>query len=593
MNPEKPISLRTDISDKDFPQIAEQIVQIYRDRKEERKDLEKNWKEIDRQLAMTPELSHKKTPGGGNIEGLEWLPEIELPLQAQTLEVLLGDVTRFKFPRDRDWFRASAAMTQTYIEKYQSVETPFPGERGPDLGKLTQDDVNRLAQAIPSHFHRQYDFRGHMARIDVDALKYGFGVGRVKRVNTRILGHSTRTTRDQRIPMLVPRSAKHVYLDDSIAAVMHEGEVIGPNIIQCLSRRLEDVKVAAKNDSSYIQSQVANLVPDKQGNVTLVELEGDLVYSTSQDTIVVKNVVLTAAYGEQGSYGLIREQKGDGSTYIVFDYHKESSDARYATAPLMKGLPIQKMGSQVMNQLIASGQLSVLPPIGFDRDDPSFAAEGGPRIAPGAQWPTASDLQIHSDVGGDPQAFFNIFAGLNSLYNDVTGGHPARLGAQTKSHTTAFAKEAELSQGSVRTVDYVEDTLLAPMTQLLNLEYRMGLEDWRKQTVYIEAWDTFAELQRAHLPDLVIFKAVGAGASAEDQAKLNQKLAAVQFAMQVDAIAVQLGREPRLDHAKIIDKVLEEAGFADVTEVVSEEEAEPVQDAQLPGVLSADPGLLQ
>jgi hypothetical protein len=314
--------------------------------------------------------------------------------------------------------------------------------------------------------------------------------------------------------------------------------------------------------------------------------------------MVVKDIILTAAYGEDtknGICGLVREQQGPGyCSYIVFDYHKESADAAYATAPLVKGLPIQRMSSQILNCMVASGQLSALPPVGFDRDDPSFASTGGPRVYPAAAWPTASDIEVHKDIAGDPQTFFNIFAGLNSLYNDMTGGHPARLGAQTKSHTTAFAKDAELSQGAVRTIDYTDDTLLDPMTRILNLEYSMGREDWRKQLVYIEGWDVFAELQRSHLPKTVLFHALGAGASAEDQARLNQKLQAIQFALQVDAMAVQLGREPRLDHGKIVDKILESAGFTDVTEIVSDEPTEGVQDqTQLPGAIAADPGLLQ
>ena len=182
---------------------------------------------------------------------------------------------------------------------------------------------------------------------------------------------------------------------------------------------------------------------------------------------------------------------------------------------------------------------------------------------------------------------------MNTLYNDLTGGHPARLGAQTKSHTTAFAKEAELSQGAVRTIDYTEDTLLDPMTRLLDMEYRMGLSEWRKQYVYIESWDTFAELSRAHLPDTVVWKALGAGASAEDQARLNQQLSAIQFALQIDAAAVQLGREPRLDHGKIVEQILEKAGFSDISDVVTDEPAGDAAEGQIPGAIAADPALLQ
>ena len=602
--PEKTISLESKISPNDLPKIAEQIVTTYKERKANRKDLEKRWKEIDRQIAMEPEKGHKTTRSGGVIKELEWLPEIELPDQAQTLEVLVGDVMRFLFPKGRDWFRATAALDDKYFQRFASVETPTFREKGKfdprEDGTIDGEVVNRIAQAIPSHFHRQYSFRQNIQLCQAEALKRGFGVGRVRKVNKMILGHTVKGKPvKQKIPMFIPRKSENVFLDDSMDAVMHEGEMIGPNVIQTFTRRLSDMKAAAQNDASYIQSQLARLVPDKNDCITLVELEGDLVYETSSEVIVQQNVILTAAYGEDSkntTFGLIREQEGEGfSTYIVFDYHKESAGSLYATAPLMKGLPIQKLGSQVMNQLVASGQLKITPPVGFNRDDQHFAAAGGPVIAPGAQWETTDEVNVYSEVGGDPQVFFAISDGLKARYNDVTGGHAARLGAQTKSHTTAFAKDAELSQGAVRTVDYTDDVLLDPLTRLLEIEYRMGMSGWTKQPVYIEAWDEFLELQKAHLPDTVLFQALGAGAPSEDTAKAQQRNQSLQLAMQVDSTAMQLGfrQAPRVDYDKVIDKLLEDGGIQDVAQFVNEDvDATTPTDVQ-PGVIAEDPQLLQ
>lgn len=601
--PAKPTSLKSTIDPKHLPLIAEQIVQLYKQRKGNRKELEARWKEIDRQIAMEPEKGHKQTNSGTIIKELEWLPEIELPDQAQTLEVLVGDVMRFIFPKGRDWFRCTAALSNDYFAKFQSVETPTFREKGKfdplEDGTIDGEVVNRIAQSIPSHFHRQYPFRQNIQLCQAEALKRGFGVGRIRKVNKSIFGHTVKGKPvSQKIPMFIPRKSECVYLDDSMDAVMHEGEIIGPNIVQVFTRRLSDMKAAANNDSSYIKSQLARLVPDKNDCITMIELEGDLVFDTSSEVIVQRNVILTAAFGEDSKktvFGLIREQEGEGfSTYIVFDYHKESAGSLYATAPLMKGLPIQKLGSQIMNQLVASGQLKITPPVGFNRDDQHFAASGGPVIAPGAQWETTDEVHVYDEVGGDPQIFFAIADGLKARYNDVTGGHAARLGAQTKSHTTAFAKDAELSQGAVRTVDYTDDVLLDPMTRILELEYRMGIENWTKQPVYIEAWDEFLELHKAHLPDTVLFQALGAGAPSEDTAKAQQRNLSIQTAMQVDATAMQMGfREgPRIDYDKVIDKLLEDGGIQDVSQFVREE-GEGTASETPPGIITQDPPLLQ
>jgi hypothetical protein len=304
-------------------------------------------------------------------------------------------------------------------------------------------------------------------------------------------------------------------------------------------------------------------------------------------------VVLTAATAKDGknpAFGLIRQQPGDGSTYVIFNYHMENTQQRNGTSPLLKGMPIDRIMAQTMNDLIASGKLKILPPVGYSSDEPAFAGTGGPVIEPGALWETTDGVTVHVDVGGDPATFFNIFSGMNSLYNDVTGINPPRLGAQTKSHTTAFAKDVELSQGAVRTVDFVSDSLEGPLTRFLEMEYRFARKHWKKQVVFVPAWNEFVELRKAHLPEVAIFNALGDATSIEDLQTQQKKINAIQLALQVDQIAVQLGKEPKLDHGKIIEGILRDGGVQDLSEVTAEQDVEQTQTTgQLPGVLSAEP----
>ena len=112
MPKEKAVSVSSHIDPKDFSSIAESIIQEWTDRKKRRGDLEKHWDEIDRQLRMQPELSHKTDVKGKVIKGMEWLPEIELPLQAQTLEILTADVRRLLLPNDGDSFTARSGLAE-------------------------------------------------------------------------------------------------------------------------------------------------------------------------------------------------------------------------------------------------------------------------------------------------------------------------------------------------------------------------------------------------------------------------------------------------------------------------------------------------
>ena len=583
------VSVTNQIKTDDFKIVAETIVADLEKRRKNRSHLEKQWKEIDRQLRMEPELSHKQQANGQLDKNRAWMPEVELPLQAQTLEMLTSDNRRLKFPKNRDYFTARAALTEKYVKAYESAGNPIPGEKGDNKTILNQDNGDRLAQAVLSHFHSQYDFRSHVDQIDAQAYSYGFGVGRIKRVSMRILGHDARgKSGDFMIPVLIPRNAKNVYLDDSQHSIMHEGHVLGPNIIQVKTMKLADLQAAAKDDKTYIKAEINRLKADTDGNVELVELEGDMVIDKSSETVIERDVVVTVAIGNKNS-AFVRFEKGEGfSTYLIHEYHLESPAFAYGTSPLIKGMPVAKAAAQAMNRVIESGLLKTSPPIGYSQDDTSFASTGGPIIEPYAQWQTIDDINVYDKVGGDPATMFAIFQGLIALYADVTGVNPPRLGAQTKSHTTAFAKDVEISQGSIRTVDYVNSSLEGPMTRFLELEYRMGIKDWKQQLVYVAPWNEFVELKKGHLPDTVKFIAIGAGAPAEDQARTRQKLEGAQTALQIDAIAVQLGKEPKLDHGELIKKVLQESGWSDVTEITVDEdqEAQTQANGQLPGILS-------
>lgn len=584
------VSVSDRIKSEDFSNIAESIIEELKRRKKNRDDLERHWAEVDRQVMMIPEKSHKMNANGTEIPERRWMPEIELPLQAQTLEMLTSDSRRLKFPANRNWFKARAALTDDYLKRFADAGSVFPGERGQDSRTIiNQDNADRVAEGIVAHWHGQYDFRSNVDMIDAEAFKYGAGVGRVRSVRRKIMGFEAKLgSREQTIPVYVPRTIKHVYLDDSANALMHEGVQLSPSQIQTKTVALADLVATANEggtnpadqDGGYIFDQIKTLTADKHGNVELVELEGDMVIEKSRETIIERDVIVTAAIGKsragKNTFGLVRYQEGEGfSTYIVHKYHVEGPTNAYPTSPLIKGMPIAKVAAQAMNRLMEAAALKNAPPIGYSRDDPALMSSGGPVIEPYAQWETVEPINVYDEVGGDPATMFAVFTGLVQLYADVTGVTPPRLGAQTKSHTTAFAKDVELQQGAVRTVDYVRSSLEGPMTRLLELEYKMGFRDMKsRETIFIEAWNEFIVIGKNHLPDIVRFVGIGSGAPAEDAAQSQQRLNSAQFALQLDAAAQQLGSQPSIDVAALIRQVLSTGGWQDVDAITLEQESQ-------------------
>ena len=152
------------------------------------------------------------------------------------------------------------------------------------------------------------------------------------------------------------------------------------------------------------------------------------------------------------------------------------------------------------------------------------------------------------------------------LYSDVTGVNQSRLGQQTKSHTTAFSKNADMQQGVVRTVDYTETQLLESMTQILNVQYEITKTNFKKETIYIDSYETFVNVTKELLPDNVKFTASGSNAPADEKITEQEKTTAVMTAVNLETLKAQLGGRP-MDIEKIQMQLLKNGGIINAEEM--------------------------
>lgn len=572
---------------RNFSLISEYVIQQFRDRKADRNDLEKEWDEIDRQVEMRPDISFKQDSQGGIIETLKWIPELELPGQAQTLEVLTADASRLIFPDTGYWYRAVAEMTDDYLDK-NDLTAIISGDKNDVPSHIDQLDINKLVEGTMAHWMRQYDFSGNMDAINAECFKYGTGIGRAREVKKRVFQNTSKgvVKRDGTIPVLFPVSIRDTYLDISKHFLMNEGQFIGPATIFYKKQKLEDLLKAAKSglteptnqNGGWIPANIKGLNSDKHGEVDLLEFEGDLIVPKNGPGFIhIPNSIVTVALGSDKDKSIsavvrFRLRKKPYSTYIEFPYHTEGPNSAYATSPLLKGWPIQKSATDALIRMLAAAQLNVLPPIGYDPDSPYFVQSGGPNIYPGAQWPTIDEIRPYQI--GDPGALYTIYVGLLQQYYDVTGVNAPRLGAQTVSHTTAYAKQQELSRGQTRTVDFVRNTLRGPLSQWLYNCYDIGRENFTKTSLFIEAYGGFVNIDKGYLPENVIFEAYGAGGPSEEQAKNQQRLQSLQVSLQMDQIraqAEQLGIHTTVDIKKAIYEILRQGGWTDVDVITGTE----------------------
>lgn len=584
------------LTKKDFSLIAEFICDEYSRRKGNRSELEKEWKEIDRQLRMEPQTGHKMTSGSPDKKK-SWMPELELPLQAQTLEVLTADARRMEFPDSGLWFRANAEVDDDYYEKHD-LTSIISGDKNEVPSLIDQDNVNKMVEGTMAHWFRQYDLEGNVDQINADSFKYSVGVGRCRLAKKSVFMNSAKgVVKDtQLIPVLFPSPIKNTYLDDTKSFLLNEGIMLGPMTIFKKTQKLKDLQLAARGSNDpysdtggWIASSLKGLEGDKEGEVEILEAEGDIIVpKRTSGSIHIPNSIVTVVKGIRGgkpSSSIIRYRirKQSFSSYIEFPYHKEHIDSAYGSSPLLKGYPIQMAACEALLRVIMCGQLHSQPPCFYDEDNPTLAQQGGPNMWPGAANPTLGKVQF-ADIG-DPSVLFQVYAGLLQQYADVTGVNQPRLGAQTVSHTTAFAKEAELSRGVVRTVDYVKSSLKGPLLQFLYNAYTIGRGSFNKASLYIEPYGGFVTLNKSHLPDNVAFEAFGSGGPQEEQVRSDRKLASIQQAMaleQFKALRLQ-GIEPTVNIEAAQKEILREGGWKDI-DVITNTETVPEGSIGAPGM---------
>lgn len=582
------VSSKRRFDQRDWDFIAEFVIEEYNRRKGVRKDLEKQWKEIDRQIAMEPELAFKKLPDGTIDVKKNWMAETELPLQAQALEVLTSDARRMMFADSGSWFRAHAETTDEYLKRVQ-FQSIIMGDETEVPSKINQDNADKLVEGFLTHLFKQGDFPTRVDRINAEVFKYGMGVGRARRETKNIYIHEARGVRkeNQRIPVLVPCSIKNLYLDDPMPS-MHSAQVLGPAHIAEDWIKLENIHLAANKgstdpddeDGGWMPANFKKLVEDKDGYVRVLELEGDLIVPRKTTrSMVIPGAIVTVVLGGKDSGGAVsrsvirfRFRKYPFSSYLLFPYHYESASEAYPTSPLMKGRPVQMLATDAANRLLDSAMLKIAPPVGYDRSDMVFAQKGGPEIYPFAQWGTIDKVNVHSEVGGDPTALSNMLTQALTLYAELTGILPARLGAQTVSHTTAYAKGAELQRGAARTVDYVNQTGEGPMIRWLDMAYQMardGMKASEKISFYIAPYGGFVEIDKSHLPDAATFEWLGSGGPADENQLMQARVNSLMLALKLDQVNVSLGGKPAIDLNAAIREVLREGKWTDLDAILA------------------------
>ena len=562
---------------RDFRTVAEWIVEEYEHRKNSptRVDREKNWKEVDRQVAME---ALPRVASDEKDQRLAWMTAIELPMQAHALEILADDSMRLLFPPKPIWFRPVAERDDEWI-KFIEANPLISGKDIPPVGAANQDTANVIVHSTMNHFHSQYDFRAQWMKIIIEALKYGTFAGRLGVVRRDIITNQYAgvTEKSKKIPVLIPVSIKNLFLDDSPQYVFHEGLAIQPSFIRNWFQRKSDLMTAAKaapEGSGWRKNALAALKESKdkktKNHVEVLEFEGDVFISrTKSGDIELVNQIITVGIGGDPEVIRIRELTKPFRSYITGVYLDDEANSVYGSSPLMKGRPLQEMATEMANRMTDAAVLNTQPPISYSEQERHFKASGGPVIGPEEMWELDDPTGLVVHKIGDPNALAGLLGLILSQYEDEIGVKDPRRGGGPKSHTTEGAAIIAASRGVLRTEEFVGRLEQSAVRTWLYMEYE-HIKDILTNTrifVNMRGIEGHIEIDRQYLPpssDFIVEGSRGFIAKRERAANL------VQFVSLTTNLAglISQGGISRELAKEILQQVSEELDLVDAERLI-------------------------
>ena len=588
MSSEPEVIPEDELSPNDWQLIADWIHQEFDRRQRERRHIELQWDQVDRQVRME-NVTLPDDPS--------WWPETELPLQSETLELLTADARRLLFPADRGFFSAVAALEEGDLQNLDWDGFVGPGvtpvqeaikSRGP------QAFANELVTAMLSKYHNRYRLRDAVDGINTEAFKYGEFIAECRTINSESFTMDYRGETKGRYPALVAHSMREHYLDDSPTRLFKDGLEVSPGIIRQNFMDLNDIRLAAAGSTDPIDS-FGGWKPDnldglegslsthpsnnvsssgvhhrREGRTPLppihveqINFSGDLVVPRgSGRAIYLPNVQVTMAT-ENGRVIRYRENEFPFNTYITGTYHDDFVGSVHSSSPLMKGASIAAAATRAMKEMMAVAALNAGPIIKYDHYDQTYTATGGPVVHPRAMWSALTNPEV-IEIGSLSEAR-EVYLLLLQQYQDQTGITAPRLGQQTKSHQTAFAVDTEVTRGMVRTVDYVRSVMHGALQSFLHMEYEMAKSLDDEELVNIPNFDGFIRASGQNLPQIVEFDITGAGTPLEERERKAAEVGAIQTLIQIEPIARQLGSRKPLDIDEARNQIARAGGITDTS----------------------------
>lgn len=534
------------ILEKDWKQVEEKIKKELSRRETDafRKQHEKIWREVDRQVYMKAPQKKHNDPQAKN----DWHSAIELGELAKSSEIITADVMRLAFPTARAWFEAH-------------VELPPMLDQMTGKNIANQKDqifIDGTVRAFMAQQHIDFGLKSRMSLSVKEALHHGSFVVEVRKEDAMMV-HEGSGIQSVSAPVWVPHSMWNCYPDPSPSVLGTNMFYTGSMIIKEYMPRYKLNELASKGtENGWMASQLKKIPKRKNTNkdvetddIELVKYFGDCVIDRNDGDIFLPNSKVILANGVLVFYAPNKMPMG---SIIYNGYEKLDVRDPYFTSPIIKNAPMHKVATVLTNKYLNIVALYGEPPLLYDGNDPSFVQSGGPVIAPGWRGATKGTAEFKTLEIGDPRA---VLEGLQFVIENIkkgTGGDASRVALDT-SDKTATESRIDAMRGEVRVVDFV-DKLEFSLKTFLYMQHEINKQELSVYGFYNPEMDApdFMRMTKDELPPNVHFDVVGSKGILGEEERSQKMSVVTAFASQNPMFS------PLIKPAEILKEMYQDAG---------------------------------
>ena len=505
-----------------------------------RKDHERVWKEVDRQKNLQP---MDIVPKGEKREEYAWRNVIELGEIAKAAEVITADVMRICFPQDRRWFDAHCEIP------------PQMTPDGPKVDPHAQMECDRVVRSLMLQQHSDFGFMDRVKLSVNEAMYHGSFVAETL-WQTEMMVQGGESVVTIGAPVWQPLSMWNCYPDPSPSILSTGMFYPGSMMIESYMPRH---KLKEMTGSGWMRGRFRDITDDEhdvEGRKTkdykLVTYYGDLAMDRDDGDIFLPNCKAITANGTLVFY---QPNELPYPSVIYGGYERQDVRDPYYTSPIIKYSPIQKMSSKLASRFLDAIDLRIEPPLVYDANDPQFAIDGGPVIAPGMKTGSKGGAEVKPIEVGDPSVALKGLELMLKVQQEGQGVSSVRAGAVASDRATAYEVSKVAQGGEVRTVEFIRG-LTANLRSFLYMQHALNKQQLTSYSFYNDEMDTpdFLRLSKDQLPDNAHFDVTGAKGLLGEENRINRTTAVTAFAAGNPLFA------PRLEVDELLLDMYRDAG---------------------------------